>query len=191
MNATAKTPTSRETQGQLSSILDYYNNPVKSAALKDIDWEGHKSRIHTPGVVDAIKAKYDGFMASEYQVDAAVSMIGNDTAKMQALDVAMKYNYQLYLTHYMGHLDQMELMRNIGDINKLSIMEMMKLTPGIETAQAAHQETGNLAPDSHTEEMVMTRICTQFSWGSKVQHPFVHSQDTISSVVATLGKLGK
>ena len=44
-------------------------------------------------------------MASEYQVDAAVSMIGNDTAKMQGLDVAMKYNYQLYLTHYMGHLE--------------------------------------------------------------------------------------
>ena len=91
--ATAKTPQSRETQSQLSSILDYYNNPVKSQALANIDWDGHKSRIHTPGVVDAIKVKYDGFMESEYGVDAAVSMIGNDTAKMQALDVAMKYNY--------------------------------------------------------------------------------------------------
>ena len=44
-----------------------------------IDWDGHKSRIHTAGVVDAIKAKYDGFMESNYQVDAAVSMIGNET----------------------------------------------------------------------------------------------------------------
>merc|ERR1711990_719107 len=104
--------------------------------------------------VDAIQAKYDGFMASHYSVDAAVSMIGNETAKMQALDVAMKYNYMLYLTHYYAHLGQMETLRNIGDHTKMSTVEMMKLTPGLEQAQSEMQETGNLSPDSNNESMV-------------------------------------
>ncbi len=61
--------------------------------------------IHTPGVVDKIQAKYDAFMQSEYQVDSAVAKVGGGTEKMQALDVSMKYNFALYLTHYAMHLE--------------------------------------------------------------------------------------
>ena len=43
---------------------------------------------------------------------------------MQALDVAMKYNFALYMTHYKGHLQQLEMMRNIGDISEMSMLEM-------------------------------------------------------------------
>ena len=82
-------------------------------------------------------------------------------------------------------------MKNIGDISKISVMEMTKLCPGVETMQAMQQETGNLSPDSYQEEQMMTRVCTQFSWGSRWSPPFTHSQDTVSCIASTLGKLGK
>ena len=79
---------------------------------------------------------------------------------MQALDVAMKYNFNLYMAHYIGHLDQLETMRNVGDVTQLSMLELVKLSPGVEALQATQQELGDMAPDSYTEEMFMTRICT-------------------------------
>ena len=82
-------------------------------------------------------------------------------------------------------------MRNIGDMNGMSTLELNKLMPGAEMKQSTQFELGNMAPDSETEESVMTRVCTQFSWGSRYSPPFIHSQDTVSSVVSTLGKLGK
>ena len=36
-------------------------------------------------------------------------------------------------------------------MNKLSMIEMVKLCPGMEDMTASHQEIGNLAPDSSTE----------------------------------------
>jgi len=147
--------------------------------------------IHTPGVVDKIKAKYDSFMASEYTVDSAVARVGGQTEKMQSLDVAMKYNFALYMTHYMGHLEQLEMMRNVGDINEMSMLEMQKLTYGAEMLQSMSQEIGDLSPDSYTEEGMATRLATQFSWGTRYTPPFTHSQDTVNCVVSTLGKLGK
>jgi len=147
--------------------------------------------IHTPGVVDKIQAKYDAFMASEYTVDSAVAKVGGQTEKMQALDVAMKYNFALYLVHYMGHLDQLEVMRNAGDINAMSTLEMYKLIPGMEMLQATMQELGDMSPESYSEEAVAARVCTQYSWGTRYTPPFSHSQDTVSSIVSTLGKLGK
>ena len=52
-----------------------------------------------------IKDKYDKFMATEYSVDSAVSKTGTQTEKMQALDVAMQYNFMLYFVHYTQHLN--------------------------------------------------------------------------------------
>lgn len=52
---------------------------------------------------------------------------------MQALDIAMEYNFMLYFVHYAGHLDQLETMTNIGDVSKLSWLEMAKHTPGMDT----------------------------------------------------------
>jgi hypothetical protein len=43
----------------------------------------------------------------------------------------------LYLTHYVGHLEQLETMRNIGDLQEISMLEMLNLMPGIESMQAA------------------------------------------------------
>jgi hypothetical protein len=130
-------------------------------------------------------------MAAEYQVDAAVGMIGAEAAKMQELDVAMKYNYALYMMHYATHLEQIETVRNVGDMKQMSFMEVMKLAKGTEEAQSTSQEIADMAPDSYSESGMATRMCTQFSWGSKENHPFVHSHDTVSGVFATLGKLGK
>jgi hypothetical protein len=52
---------------------------------------------------------------------------------MKQLDVAMTYNFMLYLSHYAGHLDQLETMRNVGDIQEMSMMEMLHLMPGMDT----------------------------------------------------------
>jgi adenosylmethionine-8-amino-7-oxononanoate aminotransferase len=97
----------------------------------------------------------------------------------------------LYFVHYSGHLDQLETMRNIGDISQMSMLEMVSLMPGSETLQASQQEIANLAPEDYNENGVFTRLCTQFSWGSRYVPPFNHSSDALNCVAATLGKLGK
>ena len=191
IGAAANNDTSRDAHGQLSGLLDYYNKNQSAAAKKDIDWDGHRANIHTPGVVDKIQAKYDKFMDTEYSVDSAVGKTGgSQTEKMQALDVAMQYNFMLYFVHYSAHLDQLETMRNIGDIGSLSSLEFWKLNPGFESLQASEQEIGNIAPESYIEDGVFTRLCTQFSWGSRYNVPFKHSSDTQSAIAATLGKFG-
>ena len=129
-------------------------------------------------------------METEYAIDAAVSKTGTQTEKMQALDVAMQYNFMLYFVHYMQHLQQLETMHNVGDITKMSLLEWYKLNPGLETLAASEQEIGNCAPESYNEEGYYTRLCTQFSWGSKYNVPFKHSSDTTSAIAATLGKFG-
>ena len=74
----------------MQGLLDYYNKRETGSELKEIDWDGHRNAIHTPGVVDKIKAKYEAFMETEYTVESAVSKTGGtQTEKMQALDVAM------------------------------------------------------------------------------------------------------
>ena len=158
--------------------------------MKDIDWDGHRNNIHTPGVVDNIKAKYDKFMQTEYAIESAVSKTGTQTEKMQALDVAMQYNFMLYFVHYTQHLNQLETMHNSGDINKMSMLEWYKLNPGMDTLAASEQEIGNISPECYHEEGVYSRLCTQFSWGSKYNVPFKHSSDTTSAIAATLGKFG-
>lgn len=191
LGATAHSSQARETHSQLSSVLDYYNSSQTAKALDEIEWDKYRNVIHTPNIVNKLQAKYDGFAGSTFSVDSAVSRCGGTTEKMQALDIAMKWNFKLYLAHYMGHLTQMEMMHNIGDIQEMSVQEMIKLCPGVECMQSMQQEIGNLAPDSYHEEQVVTRVCSQFSWGTKHNPPFTHSQDTISCIASTLGKLGK
>jgi hypothetical protein len=190
VGAGATTDKSRDAHGQLQSVLDYYNKKQTAGEPKSIDWDGHRGAIHTPGVVDKIRAKYDAFMETEYAVDSAVSKTGATTEKMQALDIAMQYNFMLYFVHYTQHLNQLETMRNIGDINSLSMMEYYKLNPGMEMLQASEQEIGNISPECYVEEGVYTRLCTQFSWGSRYNVPFKHSSDSQSAVAATLKKSG-
>lgn len=191
VGAGATTETARDAHSQLSSLLDFYNKNQAQSKRSEIDWDGHRANIHTPGVVDKIKAKYDKFMESEYTVESAVGKTGSQTEKMQALDVSMQYNFMLYFVHYTQHLNQLETMRNIGDFSQLSMLEYYKLNPGMETLQSSEQEIGNIAPECYVEDGVYTRLCTQFSWGSRYNVPFRHSQDTISSVAATLGKFGQ
>ena len=130
-------------------------------------------------------------MKAEYSPSVAVGKCGHETEKMKQLDVANTYNFMLYMAHYAGHLDQIETMRNIGDIQEMSMLEMLKLMPGVESLQHAEQEIGNIAPESHVEDGIYTRIITQFAWGSRYNPPFVHSSDALNAVVATLAKLGK
>mmetsp|Transcript_20740 Transcript_20740/g.27996 ORF Transcript_20740/g.27996 Transcript_20740/m.27996 type:complete len:227 (-) Transcript_20740:121-801(-) len=190
LGAGATTETARDSHQQLQGLLDYYNKSATGSQRREINWDAHRANIHTPNVVDKIQAKYDSFMQSEYSVDAAVAKTGGQTEKMQALDVSMQYNFMLYFVHYTQHLSQMETMRNIGDIQQLSMLEYYKLNPGLETLQSAEQEIGNIAPESYVEDGMYTRLCTQFSWGSRYNVPFKHSQDTTSAVAATLGKFG-
>jgi len=116
LGVTATTGEAKEYHGQLQSVLDFFNNGT-SQKLKAIDWEGHKERIHTAGIVEKVHNKYDNFMKTSYSVEAAVGRIGHSTDQLQSLDVAMQYNFMLYFVHYSGHLDQLEVMRNIGDLN--------------------------------------------------------------------------
>ena len=62
-------------------------------------------------------------MKAEYQVEPAVGMLGSQSEVMKQLDVVNTYNFMLYLSHYLSHLDQLETVRNIGDINEMSEME--------------------------------------------------------------------
>ena len=82
-------------------------------------------------------------------------------------------------------------MRNIGDINEISNLEMMSLTPGYDTLTSINYEIGNISPEDYNEDGVYTRVITQFSWGSRYNPPFSHSSDALSGVVATMAKLGK
>ena len=130
-------------------------------------------------------------MKAEYSVESAVSQIGGQTEKMQQLEAANTYNFALYLSHYMGHLDQLETVRNIGDLNEMSMMEMLHLMPGADALASINYEMGNISPEDYVEDGIFTRICTQFAWGSRYNPPFVHSSDTLNAVVATMAKLGK
>ena len=190
LHVTAKGAEARDTHSQLSSILDYYNKSSNKAAPKSIDWDKHRENIHTPDVVDKIKAKYEKFMESEYSIDSAVSRCGHTTEKMQALDIAMKYNFMLYFVHYSGHLDQLETLRNIGDVSTLSWLEMVKHSPGMDALMTSQQEIGNISPEDYNEDQFYTRLCTQFSWGTRYIPPFTHSADAVNGVAATLGKFG-
>lgn len=71
------------------------------------------------------------------------------------------------------------------------MLEMMHLMPGVEALSSINQEMGNLSPEDYVEDGIFTRLCTQFSWGSRYNPPFVHSSDALSAVVATMAKLGK
>jgi hypothetical protein len=79
---------------------------------------------------------------------------------MQQLDVANTYNFALYLTHYNAHLDQIETVRNIGDLDQMSMLEMLHLMPGTDTIGSINYEIGNMAPDDYVEDGIFTRICT-------------------------------
>jgi hypothetical protein len=106
LRATSNTPVSREQHAQLESILNYYSKPsTGTAELKPIDWATYEKNIHTPDVVDKIQAKYADFMAIEYDPSSAVSRCGVRTEAMKSLDTAMHYNYQLWMVHYLMHLD--------------------------------------------------------------------------------------
>ena len=104
LDATAVTGDAKDAASQLASVLEFYNRQA-SAAGKAIDWAGFKERIHTPGVVDKIKAKYEKFQESTYAVEPAVGKLGHSTEKMQALDISMQYNFALYFVHYNQHME--------------------------------------------------------------------------------------
>ena len=109
---------------------------------------------------------------------------------MKQLDIINTYNYTLYLAHYIPHLEQLETMRNLGEITDMSLLEVSHyLAPEVE--MESFQEMGNLSFSNEIEDGWMTRIVTQFSWGTKTNPPFVHSSDALNSVAATMGKLGK
>ena len=159
--------------------------------MAKIDWASHKSSIHTPDVVDKMEAKYNLFMQAEYGVDGAVSKLGARTEAMKALDVQMHYNYNLWMAHYLTHLEQIETLHNIGDFTKLSKVEVADLHPDFASMAASRTEIGNMAPGDFVENSHVARIVTQFSWGTRYTPPFVHSADSISTIVTTLSKLGK
>jgi hypothetical protein len=103
----------------------------------------------------------------------------------------MQYNYYLWMTHYLNHLEQIETLHNIGDPTELGVMEMKELFPEAGVYSDSQSEIGNLAPPDLIENPLPVRVATQFSWGSRYFPPFSHSNDSITSVVASLAKLGK
>lgn len=106
------------------------------------------------------------------------------------MDTALTYNFFLYFNHWMTHFISLETLRNIGDIEQMSILERSSLNPEYEWMQQGEVEIGNMMPDSYVEDGGWSRICTQFNWGTKYNPPFCHSQDAINCVAVTLGKMG-
>jgi hypothetical protein len=76
-------------------------------------------------------------MEAEFQVDGAVSKCGTRSEAMKSLDVAMHYNYNLWMVHYLMHLDQIETLHNIGDPTELGKMEMTELYPSVDQYNSA------------------------------------------------------
>ena len=107
------------------------------------------------------------------------------------MEVASTYNFYLHMVHFLNHLDHIEMLTNVGDVTQMSVLEILQRTRSEEMQQQAQFEFGNMAVSSRVEHGIYSRICTQFSWGSRSLPPFVHSSDAINGVVATLGKLGK
>ena len=68
---------------------------------------------------------------------------------------------------------------------------MSELYPEVGVIADGNNEIGNLAPPDLVENPIPVRIATQFSWGSRYSPPFSHSNDSVTSVVASLSKLGK
>lgn len=159
--------------------------------LQEIDWNDWKEKIHTDGVVDKLKAKYEKFMQQEYSVEAGVQKIGNQTEQMKKMEIASTYNFFLHLTHFGSHLQHLEVIRNVGDVTQMSVLETIERTRDEDALKNAQFEMGNIASPFRVEHGVYSRIVTQFSWGSRSLPPFVHSSDALNGVVATLGKLGK
>lgn len=134
---TANNNASREQHAQLSSILDFYNRESHGTQnVAKIDWAAYENTIHTKNVVKAIQSKYDNFMNAEFNVDGAISQVGGRSDAMKALDVAMHYNYNLWMVHYLTHLDQIETLHNIGDVTQMSRLEMTEMFPEAEQHNA-------------------------------------------------------
>ena len=85
-------------------------------------------------------------MEAEFLVDGAVGKCGIRSETMKALDVAMNYNYNLWMVHYLMHLDQIETMHNIGDVTMVSSAEMTELVPEGDLYNSCQMEIGNNAP---------------------------------------------
>ncbi len=115
LRLSAHTNNAKEAHGQLNSIIDFYNRKSKNTGLtvstvhliwnKGIDWEDWEKEIQTPEVVGKIKKMYSKFMTAEYDVDNAVSKIGNKSEEMRQIEVAATYNFYLWLAHYMPHVE--------------------------------------------------------------------------------------
>jgi hypothetical protein len=192
LRLTGNTHDGRDKLSQIQSVLEFFNKPsANQGTLPAVNWAQWEADLHTAGVVGKIKAKYEAFMKAEYNVESAVGKVGHQSEGMKKLDIANTYNFMLYFSHYAGHLEQLETMRNIGDVQEMSMLEMVHLMPGTETLASINQEIGNLSPEDYVEDGIFSRLCTQFSWGSRYNPPFCHSSDTLNAVVATMAKLGK
>jgi hypothetical protein len=64
-------------------VIEFFNKPSTNTGLPTINWSEWESNIHTAGVVNKIKAKYEGFMKAEYNVDAAVGQVGHQSEKVK------------------------------------------------------------------------------------------------------------
>jgi hypothetical protein len=62
------------------------------------------------------------------------------------LEVANTYNFALYLSQYFAHLEQLETVRNIGDLDQMSMLEMLHLMPGVDALGSINYEIGNISP---------------------------------------------
>ncbi len=130
-------------------------------------------------------------MQSEYSVEDAASRVDTSTEKFEGLDVAINYNYILWLTHYSGHMNFMEGLTNLGDITDMSEKEVLGYAKEVDLHNQMNLEIGDLSHEDYNEKTVATRLVSQFSWGSRYLPPFVHSSDALNAIAATLGKLGK
>ena len=130
-------------------------------------------------------------MKSEYHIDDAASRVETRTSKLEGLDIAINYNYALWLTHYSGHINFMEGLTNLGDVTDMSEREAMKYAPELDVFHQSNMEIGDISHEDLNEKAVASRLVSQFSWGSRFMPPFVHSSDALNAIAATLGKLGK
>ena len=99
-------------------------------------------------------------METTYDVTDAVSRVDAPNDKLKSLDVAVTYNYTVWMTHYLGHLQFLETLNAVGDPTDLSQGEALKYCDGLDVLHQQEMEIGNISPECYNENGICTRIIT-------------------------------
>ena len=75
-----------------------------------------------------------------------MNRVDTKTQALSNIEVAVTYNYALWMCHYYGHMRFMETLHNVGEITDLSEAEVNKMVGVLDPLHSAEMEIGNVSP---------------------------------------------